>query len=483
VRSDPAAVLAFVRKNGLCLKDASETLRQNEEIVRTACRNHPLAVLYCEPGPTYRRLGGDKSFMLDIFDRLTSREPRIWEMLAPYLKHNSDIVVAAQASQSLVLSDAPHALTSDPAFWMDVIMRDSSLWFALPEGYKVDPSFALSIKTFASQELVSAVFDRFPCLRSDRDVWTTIIDSTKGDDFLPDLIGGHAPDQIRLDKVLMLCACKKNAAVLQLLSTPLQQDREIIEAVVKGSIEALVYIPFDSQRLYPDLIVKAISNMSTRGGGDFDHTEYIDQIAVDLWTNVDVTRAWLKGFPLNLDQFPQMRHSKEFGLLVAEHRPQDFDELSEALRSDKEFMMQAVEINCLTLLGAAGGLDRDFDLAEAAFGATYHAQCVVGDFLLCCSVDTVVFLRAHLRQAQHELSVHDGFVKGLLCGMSVDAGAECHLPMLERGAETSLAWKKLIAKYVGVPTGSKLRVLRRVAENLALLGFCDSDGELGNLFE
>jgi hypothetical protein len=72
VRSDPAAVLAFVRKNGCCLKDASEAVRQNEDIVREACNKWALSLLHCEPGPTNRRLGSDKSFMLHILERLRS---------------------------------------------------------------------------------------------------------------------------------------------------------------------------------------------------------------------------------------------------------------------------------------------------------------------------------------------------------------------------------------------------------------------------
>jgi Domain of unknown function (DUF4116) len=483
VRSDPAAVLAFVRKNGLCLKDASEALRQNEEIVREACKNHSSALRHCAPGPTKRRLGGDKSFMLDIFAGLRAsleREPRLWKMLSPPLKHDRDLVVAAQASKSLVFADLPEALTSDPDFWMDVIMRDSSFWFALPEKYEDDPSFVRAIKTFESEELVFDVFDRFSFLTSDRDVWTTIIDSSTCDAWLPDLIGDYAPEQIRLDKDLMACACTKAPAMLKILSSQLRQDREIVEATVEVSDDALPQFPKDLQCMYPDLVAKAITVLSNH---NIPVDECMDCIAEDLWTNLDVTRTWLRAGGSIHDNFPEsMLNSKEFGLLVAEYCGLHafLQKVPLELRSDKEFIMEAVGKDSTMFLGAAGDLNRDFEVAEAAFGGTTSQTQVLVETFVSVGRETPYFefLRAVLNKSRHGLNAYDGFVKGLLCGMSVDAGARCNLRTLERGAETALAWKKLIAEYACVPTGTKLRLLRRVARNLEYLDNYNSDDNL-----
>jgi Domain of unknown function (DUF4116) len=398
-------------------------------------------------------------------------------MLSPSLKHDRDILVAAQASKSLVFSDIPQALTNDTDFWLDVITRDSSFWYTLPEQYKDDPMFVRSIKHFESDELVSAVFTRLPFLSSGRVLWTTVIDSSDCIEYLGVLIEDHASEQISLDKDLMICACKKDASLLEILSSQLQQDRDIIEAVVEVPYEALSYFPESSQRLYPDLLVEAVSKFSKDCRVNID--DYAHNIAEDLWSNLDVIRAWLRAGGSILEDFPEtMVNSKEFGLLVAEHCDLTtfVQATSIALRSDKEFMVQAVEKDSLKFLGGECGLDRDFEVAEAAFGGSTNTQSLVDSFLPAVSgSDDFEFLRELLRKTRNDLNAHAGFVKGLLCGMTVKAGAECHLLALVRGVETSLAWKKLIAEYVGVPTGTRLRLLRRVAESLEFIDDYNSD--------
>jgi hypothetical protein len=149
----------------------------------------------------------------------------------------------------------------------------------------------------------------------------------------------------------MLRSCKKDAAVLEILSPRLQLDRDVVEAAVgRVSVDVLMYFPSDSQCMYPDLVVKALSNFWKYGNedeeNDNDHMEYV---AEDLWTNLDVTKAWLMaGGIIFDDQFPEtISKSKEFGLILV-----DFDEnVPEALRSDKEFMLQAVEKDSLTFFG------------------------------------------------------------------------------------------------------------------------------------
>jgi hypothetical protein len=128
-------------------------------------------------------------------------------------------------------------------------------------------------------------------------------------------------------------------------------------------------------------------------------------------------------------------------------------------------------------LDAAGGLHQDFDVAEAAFGGASYAQELV-ESVLQAGGDGVNFLRELLHKARHGLNVHDAFVKGLLCGMAVVNGSECHLVALERGAETSLAWKKLIAEYVGLRTVAKLQLLRLVAKNLENIDAYESNDDL-----
>jgi hypothetical protein len=124
---------------------------------------------------------------------------------------------------------------------------------------------------------------------------------------------------------------------------------------VEGFVYAISYISFDAQLMYPDLVVKAISHMADED--DVGIYDYLDDIAEDLWTNLDVIKAWLRDVGCTHHRFPDTTwNSKEFGLLVAEYCGKEFgDKVAETLLSDKEFMMEAVHINFSTLVCARDG--------------------------------------------------------------------------------------------------------------------------------
>lgn len=87
--------------------------------------------------------------------------------------------------------------------------------------------------------------------------------------------------------------------------------------------------------------------------------------------------------------------------------------------------------------------------------------------------ERVVSLAASVRS---RLALHDSFVSVFLLGMSNSNsnGARanrCHLPRLDRGIETSIAFKKLISSFGGVPLRKELKSLRAASVNLRKLGF------------
>jgi len=80
-------------------------------------------------------------------------------------------------------------------------------------------------------------------------------------------------------------------------------------------------------------------------------------------------------------------------------------------------------------------------------------------------------------QVQDLLKVHETFCSTLLCGMVCSSGSA--LMALDQGTETSLAYKKKIAAFLDVPTGKKLRRLRRADSNLTEIMGPLSRGESG----
>ena len=145
---------------------------------------------------------------------------------------------------------------------------------------------------------------------------------------------------------------------------------------------------------------------------------------------------------------------------------------TETLRSDKSFMLKAVELNAEALVCARGGLQHDFDVVMAAFGSSkeYRVRGLAKNLLSSDRWDAErPFLRHILNEAEQYLEAHDGFSKALVHGMTAFPGASCHLSMLANDKPTSLALKQKIAAYLGVPVGKDLSIIRQAVERLSAL--------------
>jgi len=282
---------------------------------------------------------------------------------------------------------------------------------------------------------------------------------------------------------LMIRACGQDEQVPRVVSADLQWDRDLIEAAITFSGYALEWIPHSSQCLFPDLVVKAFQNCVHMQGLEVN-------VAPSLWTNMDVVAAWYEAGGLFHSRFPDsMKDNAECGLLLAKGLLDSFDDYesdnsmfreatSVALRSNKVFMSQAVEINCFVFEEAGVTLRRDVDLALVACGGADGHHLIyyrlLGDHLLESEEydvynDELEFLHTVFLNAKSKVKDHDGFTKGFLLGMSDHAGCGCNLSMLANGVETSLALKTKVADYLGVAKGRQLRRLRMAVANLAKL--------------
>lgn len=64
---------------------------------------------------------------------------------------------------------------------------------------------------------------------------------------------------------------------------------------------------------------------------------------------------------------------------------------------------------------------------------------------------------------------YETFVTSILIGISLPADpAHCPLSILNQGVETSIAYKRRIAEYVGIPMGESLLTYQRALKNFRL---------------
>jgi hypothetical protein len=488
VRSNPEVVLAFVRKNGLCLQRATMELRGQEQIVRAACAEDAHSIFYCSSDTTKRLLGADRAFMSHVLSKVWPSFLRskgmvienykpLYQMLSRELTLDRELVRIANKNGNISMpNDLPPSLVNDREFWLEMIRTNSSFWHDLPTEFQDDLDFVGAIKNFEKTETVEDVFGRFPFLTDDRALWSKIIGSDGEDsDFPHDLdcvIRDFAPLPIRQDRELMLRAVICKGYVLNHLPANLQEDREFVEAVVENYPDPLAAMPANSQRLFPDLVVASL-----REGADYEVSDLIEDVTPELWLNLTVWKKYFEEGGWSFEHCPDaLKDDEEFGLLAAEHVvTHEYGGFSGALesvtsvalRSNKSFMMKAVLINADHFLCACGELRRDFDLAVTAFSCKNKARQIVdhclNDFE---DLEEVNFLRRVLSDASEKINAHEGFVAGLLFGMSGFAGPDCRLALLARDMETSVALKRTVASYLGIPLSKDVPTLRGAVSNL-----------------
>jgi len=253
-------------------------------------------------------------------------------------------------------------------------------------------------------------------------------------------------------------------------------DEDLLAEVLELDPLALQNVSQEHQRRYLHVVMEAFGQLGDRQQHNdryrYGQDSVARSIAPDLWQNRAVLLHWFRSGLRDVedvfDEMDTLEDDQEVLLLIAEHchhaahRHRSFTRASQALRANKNFMMQAVEHDAFFFGYASAALQQDFDLALLAFAAEDPA--LVKAYLNeQHHPNQRQFVESFYRQVQDMMGVHEAFWT-LLCGMLPDSGSA--LTMLNQGLETSLKYKQLIATLLDVQTGEKLRLLRRAYTNL-----------------
>ena len=328
-----------------------------------------------KPASEPRRLGtattiNEKSLALYLLRQHSNvGDPcRLWQALHPDLKLDFDILQAAFEADAIanVDTDLPQTIQQDTCFWQRLLRTNPIWWDHLPRVLQSNPTSVLllarTMTLFRSQQQVESIVTRFrAALESDVEFWLHVVAAGHANG---NILVEMASPEILENKTVMLAAVHENCHVFDLLGAPLNQDRDLVQAALRHSLAPVLYIPAFVQRLYPDLIAGAIAR-STKS----EAREWQDYIGHDLWPDRRVARAWLSiGGDYLRSRFPvSFKDDRELFLLIAQHNWSEFCLCSPRLRSDKNFMRQAVEKNSMLLWEAQDDLHRDYDLALIAF--------------------------------------------------------------------------------------------------------------------
>lgn len=207
--------------------------------------------------------------------------------------------------------------------------------------------------------------------------------------------------------------------------------------------------------------------------------EFYGQLPLHLQDDPDILQAFVRSDRGRIESVwqlvPEHHHAKVLLQLLVE-REQEFlnanDEINmtDSLRSDKDFIMSAVKARWDAIYLAPVYLQEDYDVMLVAVG--YHP-----DFLL--DFENRYGTSEHQQrmriarfavQVRERLRTLHSFLL-LLLGIRGSKSSSCHLCILDQGEDTCRSYKKMIAKFAGVRMQDDLQLLKGASLNLTRWGY------------
>ena len=422
-----------------------------------------------------------------ILKGLSKHNQAFWDDLPAVWKNDWDVAIEALVGEKTTLDKLPVDLQNDRGFMVATVNRNLAVWCSLPPTLKDDIDFARSITTYTDPHTLEVIFEKFPLLANERNTWLTIFDSavypgTK----IYEILDAHAPQIILSDREVMTRACISEPSLLRRsVDASLSRNGDFLRDILTAKPEALRFISAQSQGMFPELVIEVLPMALRKIIHDFHcfrQTRFInlaEHIIPELWQNRGFIRAWFRGggpfLPESVGE--GLKADREVFLWMAANFPKDdptgivesFEFASPTLRSDKDFVLQSIAHNPNIFHAAHADLRADFDVFLMAFGGTagkhpYISKASwkrIGRVIGECGP-----------RIEEELKKQETFVKTFLCGVSLphsNTSPTTALKLLNQGEATALNYKRLIAAYLDVPTGKRLRMLRQATRNLALV--------------
>jgi hypothetical protein len=454
--NDRQVVQAAIALDGLELQYASLRLQEERDLVMAACQKDGRALEFCPPGLVREELTNNREFMLQV---LANDGGPMLRLAPDALKRDRQLVLQALAN-GMRFRFVPPEFLDDLSFLLDAVSRKSSLYLDMNRNLQGIQSLASAavVATDSTPDIHKRALANCPGLAQDRQAVLAFCQRGEND-FLERLLESN---RFADDKPIMMEAIQRDCRLFKSASERLRQDPDVILVSINESSAwaTLKTIPWGIQRRHPSITIKSIELCCYR------NIRYLpSHVPEDIWTSRDIVLAWIKRGGRVLDAFERtLARDRPLALALAEFNWAEFHKVGDALARDKEFMLQAVQRDGRVLRFASPEIRQDFTVVIQA--VANHKETLA----FCAGVDQAAFKNT----VQEKMKLHETFLNDFLRGIAVvtphvPPARRSHLPMLDRGVETSQAFKRLIAEYLGVPVGKELTLLRTAWNNLESL--------------
>ena len=478
--ADRQVVQAAITLDGLELQYASLSLQQDKELIVQACQQHGRALEFCPPGPIRDELTSNREFMKQVL--MTPGGGTMLKLAPEPLRKDPELILLA-LTHGMAFRQVPQDLLLEPTFVLEAVSRKSTLYLEMTA--TLQRHFAVALAAVVAPDSTPDVHKRAiahcPSLTSNRNA--VLAFCQRGDkEFLEHLLETTI---FRNDKEIMMYAIARDARLFAVASDTLRQDPDIILVSIQESTawNTIKTVPWTIQRQHPQITIKAIQFCCSR------NLRYLPaHLPEDLWNNRDIVLAWIQRGGRVLDAFERMlTRDTELALALAQYNWSEFHKVGDVFTTNRDFMLQAVQRDGRVLRFASSNIRQDFEVlvhavanhketlvyGTASASAAAAAITVTNDQLGRRST-TNGFMdpRIFAQRVEEKLQLYHTFVYDFLRGIAI--GNQPHIPparrsqlhMLDRGVETSQAFKRLIALYLGVPIGAELALLRRAWNNI-----------------
>jgi len=474
LQDDKDFMLQFVESDWRVLEFCSARLRNCKEVLSVATSQDPRALKCALRSNDGALLMKDQCIVLEYL-----KNGGCLDDVPSEMKSDTQLLQVALKENIIRFKDLPEKMQSERTFILAAAEADNpdDFYPLLSEHLQTDEELCLGILKRGYSSL-SSIFNKVPSLYSSRDA--VMAATNKNVNTFPrglSEIIGQCP--FRDDQELMLAACERHFDCLGHASDRLLSDRDFILTCLSWSIdsECLLYTSEEFQLNNIDIVAKAIEcmkvDLSYRSADTLVSTV---RLSDNVWCHRSVMMAAIKkGWSVleRLDSESPLRDDAELVRLAVKNSPSQLQYASANLRGDRDFILSLVSIDCRMLRHAEQWLWNDEGILVAA---TANSAEVIVDFFGSGSNDDFEHVVAFASRVRSRLELFDTFVRELLRGISIVApdqapASRCHLQLLDRGTETTVVFKKLIAGYLGVPIGAELHRLRNASANLKKLGF------------
>jgi hypothetical protein len=135
---------------------------------------------------------------------------------------------------------------------------------------------------------VAAVFDKFPALSQDRNVWSTILASVECFSFR-----NAAQIAIHSDRELKMNACEQYSGYLECLSDSLAMDRDFLQQVIELNPDALCNLPNEApQHQFQDLLTDERNLKRFLADKWVIHDRLLLYLPIEVRTSRSFVKAW-----------------------------------------------------------------------------------------------------------------------------------------------------------------------------------------------